>query len=118
MQSIKARFCGKLVAKFHHVVTNFYASYIGLALERVGKIVVEGKSEVTLATSHIGDGYGTVGWERIDMTAKYFDVVCDLFELVLRLGIYIAVGIGNSKQVKVFFAVGSLKFAVFTAVVA
>ena len=52
------------------------------------------------------------------MTAKYFDVVSNLLELVLRLGIYIAVGIGNSEQMEIFLAIGSLKFAVFVAVVA
>lgn len=99
-------------------MTDFNSSDIGLALERVGKVVVECKSEIALSASHVGYGYGSVGWKRIYVTAKNFDVVCDLLELVLRLGIYVAVGIGNSEQVKVFFAVGSLKFAVFTAVVA
>ena len=99
-------------------MTDFNASDIGLALERVCKVVVECKSKIALSASHVGYGYGSVGWKRIDVTAKNFDVVCDLLELVLRLGVYVAIGIGNSEQVKVFFAVGSLKFAVFTAVVA
>lgn len=41
-----------------------------------------------------------------------------LLELVLRLGVYVAVGIGYSEQMKVFLAVGCLKFAVFATVVA
>ncbi len=99
-------------------MTDFNASDIGLALERVGKVVVECKSKIALAAFHVGYSYGSVGWKSIDVTAKDFYVMCDLLELVLRLGVYVAVGIGNSEQVKVFFAVGSLKFAVFTAVMA
>ena len=86
-------------------MADFNASDIGLALERVGKIVVECKSEVALAASHVSDCYCTVDRKRIDVTAKYFDVVCNLLELVLRLGIYFAVGIGNSEQMEIFLAI-------------
>ncbi len=52
------------------------------------------------------------------MAAKYFDIMRYLLELVLRLGVYVAVGIGDSEQMKIFLAIGSLEFAVFATVVA
>ena len=86
-------------------MADFNVSDISLAFQRIDKVVVESKSEVALATSHIGDCYCSVGGKRIDMTAKYFDVVSNLLELVLRLGIYFAVGIGNSEQMEIFLAI-------------
>ncbi|MNZ52590.1 hypothetical protein D3C78_704410 [compost metagenome] len=74
---------GSAIAQLDHVRTQLDAGDLGLTLQGIAQVIVNGEGQVTLARAEVSHAQGLIGGQRrrVQCMRKHFDELVDLFPL-------------------------------------